>query len=198
MFCAAFFSYMYMSWYPKYLTAARGVSNVEAGWLSSMVMAGAAVGSMLGGVLSERLVAFVGDRRAGRRLMGSCAFALAAFFLFCSTRVDSSRLSAACMATAAMCGFMQLPNWWAVVADISGRHSGALFGLMNSMGGPGPFISQPFFGWMADRQAALGHEGRARWDPAFDAYIYVLLLGAVLWWFVDASKSAVTADRKPE
>ena len=26
----------------------------------------------------------------------------------------------------------------------------------------------------------------------------VLLAGQVLWWFVDASKSAVTADRKPE
>jgi cyanate permease len=38
--CAAFTSYMYFSWYPKYLQATRGVAEVESGWLASLVLAG--------------------------------------------------------------------------------------------------------------------------------------------------------------
>ena len=36
-----------------------------------------------------------------------------------------------------MCALATLSAWWGVVSDVSGRHLGALFGLMNSLGGVG-------------------------------------------------------------
>jgi MFS family permease len=59
---------------------------------------------------------------------------------------------------------------------------------MNSMGVVGAAGSQVFFGWMSDRMAALGLEGRARYDPAFYVYSGVLLVGAIGWLFIDATR----------
>jgi hypothetical protein len=87
-------------------------------------------------------------------------------------------------------------TWWAVVTEISGKHLGVLFGLMNSMGVPGAMLSQLFFGQLADLLKALGFQGRAQFDPLFYVYSGVLLVGAVGWLFIDASRSIVepTAD----
>jgi hypothetical protein len=85
----------------------------------------------------------------------------------------------------------QQANWWAVTTEISGRHLGAMFGLMNSLGVPGAMGAQLFFGWYADRRAALGFLGRAQFDPAFYVYGGVLLIGACCWLCVDVTKSIV-------
>lgn len=45
MACASFNSYIYFSWYPKYLGAARGIAPTEAGLMASMVLAFAAAGT---------------------------------------------------------------------------------------------------------------------------------------------------------
>ena len=55
MVFGAFYTYFFYSWFPKYLNASRGVENVEAGNLTSLVMAGSAVGMLLGGWLADRI-----------------------------------------------------------------------------------------------------------------------------------------------
>jgi hypothetical protein len=92
---------------------------------------------------------------------------------------------------ASLSAFITLPVWWSVVTDISGKHLGALFGLMNSLGVPGAVASQLFFGWFADYRKDQGFTGREQWDPAFYCYAAALLLGAFGWLFIDATRSAV-------
>ena len=82
-----------------------------------------------------------------------------------------------------------LSAWWGAVSDISGRHLGALFGLMNSIGGLGAIASQQFVGRFADWMHARGHTGRAQWDPMFTVYAVVLLVAAFGWLFIDSRKS---------
>jgi len=53
--CSAFNSYLYFFWYPTYLKKARGCEDVEAGWLSSLVLAGGAIGCMSGGFVIDWL-----------------------------------------------------------------------------------------------------------------------------------------------
>jgi hypothetical protein len=74
-----------------------------------------------------------------------------------------------------------LPNWWSVAIPQCGRHVGALFGLMNGMGVFGAMASQFFVGAFADWRKSRGFSGRAQWDPMLDAYVGVLLLGAIAW-----------------
>jgi hypothetical protein len=69
-----------------------------------------------------------------------------------------------------------------VVIPQSGRHVGALFGLMNGIGVFGAMVSQGFVGVFVDWQKSQGLSGRDAWDPIFDVYVGVLLLNAVAWW----------------
>jgi ACS family glucarate transporter-like MFS transporter len=82
-----------------------------------------------------------------------------------------------------------LAAWWGAVTDLSGRHLGAMFGLMNSLGGLGAIASQLFVGpythWMETR----GHTGRDQWDSIFYVYAGLLFLGACGWLYIDSSRS---------
>src|SRR5262249_47538715 len=122
---------------------------------------------------------------------------LAAVALVGSIHCDSPVAAASLTALACFSACMTLANWWAVVTAISGRHLGALFGLMNSLGVPGAIASQLFFGWFADTMKEQGYLGRDQWDPGFYVYASDLVLGAIGWLFVDPTKSAVEPVDQP-
>ena len=63
MSCVSFAAYFYLFWYPSYLQKGRGISPAESGTLSSLVLAGGALGSACGGLLSD----YVSRRSGGNR-----------------------------------------------------------------------------------------------------------------------------------
>jgi sugar phosphate permease len=186
--CSAFASYLYYTWYPTYLQRARGVNNVTSGALTSMVLAGGAAGCLLGGYLGDWVVRRTGARGWTRRVLGSGGHTIAALGLLLSIQVDSPLAAALWATLSCLTANIQLANWWAAVTDVSGKHLGALFGLLNSMGVPGAFLSPVLFGWISDRLGQLGYAGREQFDPLFFLYGAVLLVGATGWLFIDATK----------
>lgn len=181
MVLGAFYTYFFYSWFQKYLSAARGVGNIEAGNLTSVVMAGSAVGMLFGGWLADRLSNLADPVRA-RRYVGVACYLVAAGALFLGIRQDDS-LALALLWGLSFCAMhVTLPNWWLCAIPQGGRHTATLCGLMNGFGVFGAMASQGFVGWFADSRATRGYEGRAAWDPMFDVYVGVLLLGAAAWW----------------
>jgi hypothetical protein len=128
--------------------------------------------------------------------VGGAALGLGALAVLGSAWCDSAVAAAGLIALALMSVSAHLPAWWAVVTEISGKHLGALFGLMNSLGVPGAVASQLFFGRFADYREGLGFSGRAQWDPGFYVYAVVLCVGAVAWLLVDETRSAVEPPRQ--
>ncbi|TWW11540.1 hypothetical protein E3A20_04460, partial [Planctomyces bekefii] len=55
MVCASFNSYIYFSWFPRYLEKGRGLTPADAGMMTSVVLACAAAGTFFGGWLVDRL-----------------------------------------------------------------------------------------------------------------------------------------------
>jgi len=194
MTSSAFASYMYMFWLPTYFKEAHNVNEETAARLQALVLVGAAGGSFCGGYLSTRVVRWTGENRWSRRLLGFAMLASAAALLGASVLCASPLQTGLVVATAAFFGHAHIGNWWAATFEISGRHLGALFGLVNSLGVPGAFGSPIFMGEFADYRKGLGFTGRERWDPAFFVYAGVLLLGAICWLLVDATKSATESD----
>lgn len=181
MVIGAFFTYFFYSWFPKYLSAARGLENVAVGRLSSLALAGSAVGVFLGGLLADRITTRAADPVRARRRVGIGCYLAAAGCLFAGVRADDPAAVAGLMAAAMLVMHLTLPNWWSVAIPQCGRHVGALFGLMNGMGVVGALMSQGFVGVLADWRGGLGHTGRAQWDPLFDVYVGVLVCGAAAW-----------------
>jgi MFS transporter, ACS family, glucarate transporter len=181
MVFGAFYTYFFYSWFQKYLNATRGVENVEAGNLTSLVMAGSAVGMLIGGWLADRISKLEEHVRA-RRYLGVVCYLLAAACLFLGVRQDDA-LSLAMLWGASFCVMhITLPNWWSCAIPQAGRHTATIFGLMNGLGVLGAMASQGFVGVFADWQKDRGFSGREQWDPIFDVYVCVLLANAVAWW----------------
>jgi MFS transporter, ACS family, glucarate transporter len=190
------FYYMLFSWYPTYLQEGRGASPDLSSDLSSLVLGAGAFGTLFGGWLTDWLVHTTGDRRWGRTGQAVAGAGLAALGVLGSVLTDSTVLSAVFVALACFGLELQLPSWWACATQVSGRHVGALFGLMNMIGGVGGIISQYSFGYFADRMKGLGFSGRAQWDPAWYIYVVVALVGLIFWSLVNPEKTV--EDQQPK
>jgi MFS family permease len=179
--CSSFNSYLYYSWFSTYLQDGRGLSNIAAGWFSSLVLAGSAVGVLTGGVIADRILRCGPDVVRGRRMLGAAAYLSAAGLLFLAVRMESAIALAALAGVSSMCVQLTLPTWWSAAIEQSGKHVGALFGLLNMTGTAGAMASQWFVGAFSDWRAGLGYAGREQWDPMFNVYVGVLLVGALAW-----------------
>ncbi|HLN28712.1 MAG TPA: MFS transporter [Gemmataceae bacterium] len=186
--CAAFNTYLFFFWYPSYLNEARGTDPITTGWLAGLVLCGGAAGAMSGGILIDWLIRRTGQRRRCRCGLGFSALASAATLLLLGAQTDATLLSTLWMAAGMFAINATLANWWGAATDVSGRHVGALFGLMNAMGGLGAVMSPPFLGRFVQYLGSLGYEGRAQWTPAFFVYAGVLLVGAFGWLLIDTTR----------
>ncbi len=192
--CTAFNSYLYFSWYSTYLEEGRGLESIASGKLASVVLTGGAIGCLSGGFIIDWLLRRIPSRRWCRGLWGSFALTTASICLMVGVNCDDPSVAAIWTAASVMMALSTLASWWGAVTDISGRHLGALFGLMNSIGGVGALVSQLFVGQFADWMEKRGHQGRAQWDPMFYVYAGVLLIGACGWLLIDSSKPVRGAD----
>ncbi len=178
---SAFNTYLYFSWFTKYLETARDVPNIDAGWLSSLVLAMSAAGVFVGGFVADRILRRGRDVVVCRRLLGSLCFIAAAVFLYAGSKMDSPVALAVFAGASSFCLHATLSSWWSAAIEQCGKHVGALFGLMNSMGVVGAMLTQWFVGTFADWRKSLGYTGREQWDPMFNVYVGVLLLAALTW-----------------
>jgi MFS family permease len=182
------------SWYPTYLQSARGANPDLSSWLASMVLAAGACATISGGWFSDWLVRRTGDQRWGRTVQAVAGWGIAAVSILASIRVDSTTMASVCIAATAFGLQLALPAWWSCATQISGRHVGALFGLMNMFGSVGRIAANAAVGGVADWRKGLGYSGRAQWDPVLYGFVITALVGMVLWSLVDPRKT-VEDDR---
>jgi MFS family permease len=184
--------YIVFQWYPSYLKVARGQGEVASGWLTAAVMSGGAIGCLLGGWLSDLVLRRAKERRVARSLCGAgCMLGAGLAVLAVRPAGDSVAGVTACIFVALL--FMQagVPTWWSVVAEISGRHGAAMWGLMNSMASLGLMAANFAVGWMVDARQHAGMDALHAWSPVFDAIAAALLAAAAAWVGVNAARSIV-------
>jgi MFS transporter, ACS family, glucarate transporter len=186
---------IFSSWYPTYLQEARGASPDLSGRLASMVLGAGACGTFFGGWLTDWLVRKTGNPRWGRTAQAVFGSGFGALGILASLWTNSTVMASVFIAAAAFSVQLQLPAWWASATRVSGRHLGALFGLMNMMGGFGRLLSQLAVGKFADWRKSLGYTGRDQWDPGLYAYVAIALIGMVLWALINPEKTV--DDQKP-
>jgi len=179
MALSSFNSYIYFSWLPKYLHDGRGVDTNTTAVMTAIVLGSSACGTLFGGQVLDRVV--LGRGIVRRRVFGGSAFFFAAALIGAALRSPAAWPAA--ILTAMSCFLTQStqPLWWSSAIGISGRHIGALFGLMNSAGVFGAMSSQYLAGKIADWLGGHGYSGRAQWDPIFQINIGVLILAGILW-----------------
>ncbi len=179
---------LFSAWYPKYLQTARGADPGLSSQLASMVLGAGACATIFGGWFSDWLVRRTGNHRWGRTAQAVAGYGIASLGILASVWTDSTRMASVCVAVVAFGVQLSLPAWWNCATQISGRHVGALFGLMNMFGSVGRIAANSSIGAFTDWRKQLGYSGRAQWDPAFYGFVVVALVGMVLWSLVDPHK----------
>jgi ACS family glucarate transporter-like MFS transporter len=79
--CAVYTQYLFLTWLPNYLQAARGISMVKSGALTAMPYLGAVVLTVLFGKISDMLLTQETVRSGGRRRMVALAMLVSSAIL---------------------------------------------------------------------------------------------------------------------
>jgi ACS family glucarate transporter-like MFS transporter len=176
-FCYGYVAWIFFSWFYIYLAEVRGLNLKASGWYASLPFLAMAVTCPIGGLINDALTSRI-SARVGRSGLGAIAMLLTAVFLATGSLVASTRLASVVLAGGAGALYLSQSSFWSVTADIAGRSSGSVSGVMNMGGQIGGAVTASLtpvianhFGWTASFwvAAALSVLGAAAWllvDPA--------------------------------
>ena len=127
--------YMFFaSWFPTFLQVTRGVSVELSGYLQGVVLAGALLGAIFGGLLTDWIWRRTGNLRVSRSGVGALSLGLCAIVILGAWFVESTEIAVALLAFGAFCAACAGPCAFAAAIDIGGPRVPQVSGLMNMFG----------------------------------------------------------------
>jgi sugar phosphate permease len=167
------------NWLPSYLKNHRSLSEDATAWVTGLPLAFGVVSCVLGGVLSDWLIRWTGNRNLGRRLVGCTSMMLAALAILTPIWIDDVWLLALAFSMAFFFNDAIMGPAWASCADVGERGAGALSGAMNMTGAFLGAVAMSFAGALFHRH--LDHF-------VFIAFACSYALAALCWLAVDVTK----------
>jgi ACS family glucarate transporter-like MFS transporter len=172
-FTYGYAAYIFFSWFFIYLSSVRGLNMRESSYYTMLPFLAMAIGSPLGGWVSDRLTKKRG-KRVGRCYVAAAAIAVCAAFIAFGTQVESARLASLVLAGGAGALYVSQSSFWSVSADIGKESAGLVSGFMNMGGQLGGALTASLtpaiashFGWTASFLVAAGMcaAGALAWLP---------------------------------
>jgi MFS family permease len=186
-FCVCFGWYFYPTWQPEYLKDVFGIRYADSEILTGLPFLCGAVGSFVGGRLSDSLVRATGSCRWGRSLVGVVGFSGAGLCVLGTGFVAHPWQAVALLCLAFLINDLAIPVIWAASGDVGGRFAGTVAGIMNTAGGVGgllsPVLIPRVLAWLPPDYAAP-----QRWRIIFAGLALSWFVGAAAWLFIDAGK----------
>jgi MFS family permease len=201
-FWVCFGWYFYPTWQPRYL---EDIHHYRAdGWVSELLTGApflcGAVGALIGGGVSDRLVPVLG-KRWGRSLVGLVGFSGAGLCVLGTGFVPSTWQAVTLLCLASLINDLAIPVIWATCADVGGRFTGTVSGVMNTAGGFGAILSPLLIPYVRDWLMA-SYPPRTYWRIIFAGLAGAWFLAAAAWLFINAGRrlgeTADTAAGEPE
>ena len=177
-FCYVYVYNFFQTWFHTFLVRGRGFSEANL-LLSALPYVVAACANLGGGAASDAMVRRLGAKR-GRRLIGATALTAAAAFTVAAMLTHHQLLTVVFLAMTYGAITFQQSGVFGVCLDIGGSRAGAMVGLMNTMAQVGGLAGSVLYGYIVDRTGS--------YDAPFIPMTVLLLIGAVLWVNVDASR----------
>lgn len=175
-FCYGWTLWVFLTWLPSFFLKNFHLDLRSSALFSSGVLLGGVLGDAAGGFLSDRLLRRTGSLLIARRNL--IAFGMIGAFIFLIPVIFVHRLNTVALCLSAACFFSELVVGpiWAVPMDIAPRYAGTASGMMNFGFGVAGILSPIVFGRILDLTGS--------WTIPFTASISLLLLGAVLTFFM--------------
>jgi MFS transporter, ACS family, glucarate transporter len=174
-------AWIFFSWFFLYMAQVRGFNIKASALFSTLPPLCMVVGSLGGGVLSDRLTRVYG-LRAGRCGLASVAFFVTAVFLVFGSRVQSPQLAGVILAGGAGALYVSQSSFWSVSADIAGRSSGVFSSMVNMGAQVGGAVTASLTPWVAQRFG---------WTTSFAIAAGLAVLGGLVWMTVHPERPLV-------
>src|SRR4030095_10755349 len=136
----------FQSWLQTYLVKGRGFTEAAL-VLSSLTYVVGATANGFGGLAGDWMVRRHGLRN-GRRWLGVAGLGAAALFLTAAIVAPSGNLALVVLSCASAAILFQQPSALVLCLDVGRKHSGALFGFMNTAGNVAAALSAVVFGYL--------------------------------------------------
>jgi len=129
----------FVTWFPTYLVTARGMSFIKAGFMASMPYIAAAVGVLLGGVISDMILKKTGSANIARKLPIVGGMLMASTIILANyVPADANGLVIAIMSVAFF-GQGMTNLGWTVVSDVAPKKliglTGGIFNFTTNLAG---------------------------------------------------------------
>jgi sugar phosphate permease len=177
--CGGFAGHFFTSLLPVYLEKHRGLGADTAKVLAGLPLACGIAGCFLGGFLSDRLIAYTGNRKWGRRLVPCLAFALGGLCWVAIPRIEPLGLFGLVLCLTFFCNDLCMAPAWASCADVGEAHAGTLSGGMNAVGALCGAVGASLAGRLM---------GAGRYDLLFLIYGGCFGLASLSWLLVDVTR----------
>ncbi len=175
----AFGSWFFFGWFPTWMVKGAGFTQEEMGTYASIPFFLGIVGNLVGGVLSDRMALWLGEKRAYATITCVCLLITAALLVVMSVVTDKMHVVIA--AAAAFCIMdLMLPSAWAMCMSIGGRYGGTATGVMNTAGNLGGFVCTVIFGYVV--------KATGNYNLPLQGVAAMVALAAIIFAFIDCSK----------
>jgi ACS family glucarate transporter-like MFS transporter len=176
------FSYsanIFFTWFFPYLKTVRGLDLKSSAVFGMLPFFAMAIGSSLGGWISDILTKHYG-RRTGRCGVAVVCMGLSALFIALGTLVADARLASIVLAAGAGTLYLCQSCFWSVTADIGGHSAGTVSGVMNMLGQFGGVVAPSLTPLVA---------ARVGWSAAFLLAAGLGVMGSLVWLAVNPERT---------
>lgn len=187
-FSFGYVAWIFFSWFFIYMAQVRGLNLKSSALVSMLPFIAMTICCLGGGVVSDTLTRRFG-LRPGRCGIAIVSFALTAVFLVVGSHVRGPYTASIILAGGAGALYLSQSSFWAVSADLAGRCSGVVSGVMNMGCQIGGAVTASLTPYIAAR---LG------WTSAFLFAAALAVFGGLMWLFVvpagDPSPAAIADE----
>ena len=171
-FCYGWTLWFFLAWIPSYFLHSYNLKLSSSALFASGVFLGGTLGDFLGGIASDRIFEKTNSRTKARRNLIVAGFLISTVFMIPVLMIHDLTIIVVSLSLAFFFSEFTVGAFWAIPMDIAPRYSGFASGFMNSGSALAAIVSPIIGGYIVDTTG--------RWEMTFVAGIALLLLGAVL------------------
>jgi ACS family glucarate transporter-like MFS transporter len=183
--CGGFAATFFVTLLPGYLSKQRQLPDDTMKWLSSLPLACGIVACVGGGVISDFIIRFTGNRKWGRRLPGMVGALVAGSALLATVWVHEPWQLAGLLCLTFFCNDLGMGPAWASCADVGRRYAGTIGGGMNMLGNLSAAGGMALAGGLFQREKP---------EIVFVIFACSFWLGSLCWLAVDVTRPVVETE----
>jgi MFS family permease len=163
----------FATWFPTFLQESRHVTVTRSGFLTAFAGGGAIIGSIVGGLVSDRVLVLTGNPRLSRQGLAVLGMSACSLLIFTSHFVQNTTLAIAIISAGTFCATFGGVSGYTVAIELGGRRSATVFSVMNMCGNFGTMLFPVTIGWI---RSTTGN-----WDLALFIFAGIFAVDAVCW-----------------